>query len=243
MKKFLEKNDWWKYIGLLVFLSIIGFIGVFYSPENTRWVFIFENMAWLPFELGLTIFAINKILELTDSKREKERFRKLTRTDVKSLIVTLKYNLAGIVSDDSTYDSSRDVDAIFHELATKPELLITDDLIKSNRTYSTGFDGKTSKSIKLNFDGIKFLKLKSIDEKLQNFLNRYSIYMEDNFMEDLINLINKTQNIGMLKKFSSIQINHTSQYKIDEGSIDYLKNELSDYSEQVVKFVEKLQSI
>ena len=74
-------------------------------------------------------------------------------------------------------------------------------------------------------------------------MDRYSIYMEDDLIEDLINLINKTQSFGMLNKFSSIQIHHTSQYEIDESGIDNLKTKLSEYSDQVVKFVEKLQSI
>ena len=243
MKKFFEYNEWWKYIALLTILSIIGFIGVFYTPEDSRFFFIFENMAWLPFELGLTIFAINKILELIENKRVKDRFRKLTRTDINNLMFTLKNKLAGVISDDTIYDPKRDVDSIFYELANQPEQLITDELIKSIRTYSTGFDGNSVKSKELNFFGILFLQLNSIEEKLQIFLDRYSIYMEDDLIEDLINLINKTQSFGMLNKFSSIQIHHTSQYEIDESGIDNLKTKLSEYSDQVVKFVEKLQSI
>lgn len=94
MKKIFSEN---KFMMYCILISIIGFIGFFCPYGYEEWNFLFENLAWFPLELMVTVLILERILDSKKEKRESDkenkRFVELAGYRTNSLIKTLKENL------------------------------------------------------------------------------------------------------------------------------------------------------
>ena len=107
MKKILTNPKWRKYCLILVVIIVVGLIGFLAPYGDARWNFLFENMIWLPVELFLTVFAVNKVLELVEEDRSRQRFIRMMSRANRSLIKVIKRNIVSIPINCLVYDANR----------------------------------------------------------------------------------------------------------------------------------------
>ncbi|EEO0668528.1 hypothetical protein G6J80_002036 [Listeria monocytogenes] len=90
----LNKKIWGTVIFIGVFVFIIGIVGLLTPLGAEKWNFIFENLIWLPFEIGLVVFVLDRLMkknnELLERKREFNDYYEVAEDRVIELLKQFK---------------------------------------------------------------------------------------------------------------------------------------------------------
>lgn len=220
LKKIVTNPKWRKYWFILVAIFIVGLIGFLVPYGDARWNFLFENMIWLPVELFLTVFAVNKILELIEEDRNRQRFIRLTRKANASLIKVIKKNIVSIPINCLVHDANRDEIQLYDEIIHSPQNFFTEELFKGERIYH--FD-VTKKNY--NYLGIKMIHCNIIDSEIKKYLDRYEFFFDDDLFNQLTIFEQKNFSFGILN------------YKTDLGKIGPLVGEPSFMEKEALEYL------
>lgn len=215
-------KQWLKYTIILIIIGIIGVIGFLAPYGHEKWNFIFENMIWLPFEIFITIFAINKVFELIEENRNRERFIRVTGKKNDQLIRTIKINIVGIATDSEYHDENRNEIELYNKIVDDPKLFFNTDLFTSYRT----FHFTSSNDIKYNYLGILSIKCDKINTVLKEYFERYELYLDDDLFEAISNFESLNYSMGILN-YKSTSLGKTNPItgdyvEMQQNAIDYI---------------------
>lgn len=193
LKKIVTNPKWRKYWFILVAIFIVGLIGFLVPYGDARWNFLFENMIWLPVELFLTVFAVNKILELIEEDRNRQRFIRLTRKANEHLVDTIKKNVVSIPINCQVYDKDRNENQLYDKIIENPSAYFTEELFYSTRSYAY-----VSYEKNYNYLGIKMVHCEKIDTEIKKYIERYEPYLDDDLFNQLNIVEQKNYSFGVL---------------------------------------------
>ncbi|MBL1228778.1 hypothetical protein IW492_05965 [Enterococcus sp. BWB1-3] len=222
MKKYFT-NMWVKYMFFLVIINLIGWVGFLLPYGNEKWNFIFENMIWLPFELLLTIFAINKIFESLEERKNRKRFVRVAGKRVDHLIDFIKRKVVAIPINCQYHDSTRDEIALYDEIIENPKKYFDETLFTSTREFLFSSNNK----VEYNYMGIAHLQCLEIDSKLRKFIERYELYFDDDLFELISNFEIVNHSFGILDNTSGI------------GFTNYVQGDYSQLQKSAIEFVDE----
>lgn len=221
MKKILTNPKWRKYWHILGAIIIVGLIGFLVPYGDVRWNFLFENMIWLPVELFLTVFAVNKVLELVEEDRGRQRFIRMTSRANSSLIKVIKRNIVSIPINCLVHDANRDEMQLYDEIINSPQNFFTEELFKGERIYN--IDGVRKE---YNYLGIRMVHCDFIDYEIKNYLDRYELFFDDNLFKQLTVFEQKNFSFGILNNmndFGRIGQLVAEPGSFKKGAMEYLK--------------------
>lgn len=199
MKKILTNPKWRKYCLILVVIIVVGLIGFLAPYGDARWNFLFENMIWLPVELFLTVFAVNKVLELVEEDRSRQRFIRMMSRANRSLIKVIKRNIVSIPINCLVYDANRYEMQLYDEIINSPQNFFTEELFKGERIYN--IDGVRKE---YNYLGIIMVHCDLIDYEIKKYLDRYELFFDDNLFKQLTVFEQKNFSFGILNNKTGI---------------------------------------
>lgn len=217
-----------------VIIFLIGVIG--FSNYDGNWNFIFENMIWFPIEITVTAFVIDRILDMVQSKRDDEKFKRVTRKANELLIGVLKRQIVGIVFNNNVYNPNREEIELYDKIIANPNKYLTDDLFKSAREYN--IVGGIKKNY--NFIGILMMQCLEMDKHLKEYINRYSIYFNDDIYKQ-ISLVEQTNyyEIGVLNYPNDLG-KLADGYNFS-GNFDEMKSKLVEFFLEVNRLIELIE--
>lgn len=220
MKKIVTNPKWRKYWIILVMIFIVGLIGFLVPYGDARWNFLFENMIWLPVELFFTVFAVNKVLELIEKDRSRQRFIRMTRNANSSLIKVIKKNIVSIPINCSVHDANRDEIQLYDEIIQSPQNFFMEELFKEERVYHFDVAEKN-----YNYLGIKMIHCIIIDNEIKKYLDRYEFFLDDDLFKQLTVFEQKNFSFGIL------------DYKTDLGKTGPLVGEPSFMEKEALEYL------
>lgn len=227
-----KKSKMVKYWLILILIFIIGLIGFLSPYGDEKWNFLFENMILLPINLILTIFAINKVLELVESERSTRRFARITKKANEHLIKIIKKNVVSIPINCQVYDASRDEIELFNEVTKSPKVFFKNELFQNNRTYQF-LDGEKC----YNYLGIRMIHCNIIDVEVKKYMERYELLFDENLFNQLAIFEQENFSFGILNY-------QTDQGKIGplSGDLAYMQSEALKYLAEAKKLIDLLES-
>lgn len=236
----MKKNNstWIKYLIIMLTIFISGLIGFLVPYGNIKWNFIFENMIWLPIELGFTVFAINKILELVEEKRSYEKFVRITGAKNKYLIKAIKKNIVHVAINCQTHDENRDEMKLFDKIVMNPTNYFNADLFSSNREYLVSYNPIVRKTH--NYNGIAYIHCHELDQRLKEYVEQFYFYFDDELFKELNNFKTLNHGFGNLSH-PSILNNTFDKYVVAPESYEYLQEQALNYIDKSRKLINLLE--
>lgn len=232
-------NTWIKYLVIMFLIFILGLIGLLITYDNTKWSFIFENIMWLPIELGFTVFAINKVLELIQEKRNHGKFIRITGDQTKYLIEAIKENIVHIAVNCQVHDPNRNEENIYDKILKSPIEYFNSDLFSSNREYLISHNPIVKKNY--NYTGITYIHCKKLDKRLTEYIDQFYFYFDDQLFKEVNDF--KTLNHGFGNLSQPSILNDTfDKYIIAPESYEYLQKQALNYikeAEQLISLLEE----
>lgn len=239
MNKF--KNGQKKYyITILLIIFIIGICGVRSFNGNSNWSFIFENMMWLPFELVLTIFSINKILELNEEKRNYEKFKYIAGEKNRYLIKAIKKNTVHIAINCQSHDENRDEIELYNKIIKNPKKYFNDELFSTSRKYLISDSSGRIQTKNYNYFGIVYTHCNKLDQRLEKYIKQFYFYFDDKLFKQISDFKTSNSGFGRLDA-PPVGLNFNKNNIASEG-YNCLQKEALDYiaeTEKIIKLLEK----
>lgn len=179
---------------------------------------------------------INKLLNNLEAKKERERFKRVTKRSSAHIILSLKKNVVDIVHDRTVYDSNRpEINELYNQIVNNLEKMIDDKLVSTKRLYRVN---KSSK-VNLNIYGILHTECNILDNELKKYIERFHIFFDDDIYLKITELEKNNFNLGKLN-YSLLMIGGMADsYEIAKGSCQ-LKEELKDHILAINSFIEIL---
>lgn len=190
LKKYRNYFIWFDAI-----ILIIGILGRFLPYGSLEFNFIFENMIWFPIEVTLTVFILDKIIQLRENEKEKNRYKRIVGRHSAALISNLKRQVVYYFRDPDVNDDTGSIENKFKEISDNPNTLLTLEFFNSMREFN--FIGNPQKTI-YNYQGMAFQYMSVCYKAIEQYINRYSVFLDDDVFQILDKLQNRFNDVGKL---------------------------------------------
>lgn len=216
----------------------IGILGRFLPYISAEFNFIFENMIWFPIEVTLTVFILDKIIQLRENEKEKSRYQRVVGRHSAALISNLKRQIVYYFRGPDVNDNAESIKNKFKEISDNPDNLLTQVFFDSMREFN--FLGNPQKTI-YNYQGMAFQYMSVCNKSVEQYINRYSVFLDDDVFQILDNLQNKFRKVGKLDFANESlwirPVNHSISDGLTQPIIEMIQlvNELDNKFNEVVK--------
>lgn len=216
----------------------IGILGRFLPYGSSEFNFIFENMIWFPIEVTLTVLILDKIIQLRENEKEKNRYQRIVGRHSAALISNLKRQIVYYFREPDVNDDTESIKNNFKKISDNPENLLTQDFFDSMREFN--FLGNPQKTI-YNYQGMAFQYMSVCYKTVEQYIDRYSIFLDDDVFQILDNLQNKFKYVGKLDFESEslwiTPLNHSISAELTQPIIDMIQlvNELENKFNEIDK--------
>ncbi|MDT3394812.1 MAG: hypothetical protein LIR10_09700 [Bacillota bacterium] len=216
----------------------IGILGRFLPYGSSEFNFIFENMIWFPIEVTLTVLILDKIIQLRENEKEKNRYQRIVGRHSAALISKLKRQIVYYFRGPDVNDNAESIKNKFKEISDNPDNLLTQVFFDSMREFN--FLGNPQKTI-YNYQGMAFQYMSVCNKSVEQYINRYSVFLDDDVFQILDNLQNKFRDVGKLDFASESlwirPVNHSISDGLTQPIIEMIQlvNELDNKFKEVVK--------
>lgn len=214
-------NYFWYIIPIIII--VFGFLGL--NISNSKYNFVFENMIWLPIELSITIFALNKLFNFIDEKRNSKRFVQVANRKNRFLISNIKKTVVNIAIENKKYNKNRDIVKLYDEILDNPTNYFNDKLFKSTREYLISY--KPTKYTSHNYMSFVNENCSKLDKSLKEYTERFAPYFDDKLFKAISDFEISNNKFGLLK--NSFMVNESKDNIIARESYDYLKDDAIEY--------------
>lgn len=181
MKVFFNFKQWRKFILLLISISLIGLVGRISPYGSEIWNFLFENMIWFPFEMGITIFIFDKIIQKNNLKiehnREYNEYYSVAEDDLNKLLQTIKIHSVSALTNCQLEDDKLDKE--FANVCNNiPELITINKLREGLNTQLLNPNNVIDSMINPKFVRKSYYESlgESGDTIINNIYNHYMLY-------------------------------------------------------------------
>lgn len=173
------------FFGSLILVGLLGFFLLNSDIGTGNYDFIFQKMIWFPINMTFIVVIFNRITGQINQAQEERQFRKLTERSSKELIKELKINTVNIVFDSSNKQfANYSKDKIFEEIVNNLDSYVTDELMEVERNYYLVEGGEE----KFEIGNILNVFCTRIDKELNDFLDKYQQYIDDDLYDEIMEL-------------------------------------------------------
>lgn len=224
------------FFGSLIVVGLLGFFLLTSDIVGNEYDFIFQKMIWFPINMTFIVLIFNRIIGQIDEAREERKFRTLTKRASTELIDDLKTNTVYIVfeSTDDEFEN-HSTEEVFEEIINNLDDYVTDELMKVERTYYLVDGGKEQ----FDIGNILNIFCTRIDKDLNDFLDKYHNYMDDELYEEATDLKEANYFLGRVYYNEYKVITDRELYK--EESHDSDKTEIKELFQDIDAFIDTLR--
>lgn len=227
MKKF-----WKLIICFALIILTIGVIGKTVSYGDSDWNFIFEDMIWFPIEAGITIFVLDRIIQLRDNARDKQRYINLVSRSSIELMRLMKLKVVNYALDD--IELERDAEEQFNKIKNTPNEYFTIEFFSKMRAF---YNPQLKSSEEYNMYGILYECFYPLRQGLDDYISRYSFLLDDELFLVLDDLSKKIDNAGKFKFLS--QPMFYDELGVDKSTADLFRRDVV----AMIESIDKLDSV
>lgn len=184
-------------------IVLIGFIGFLIPIGDEKWNFIFENMIWFPFELSITVFVLQKILDYNNQKQEKQkeiqRFSKLAENETSQFVKDIKTKALSAFTGEMVFEN---VDHKFRVLVENFDSIITIDYLKQgiDTFIFNPANPMDSFNNRINVKHIQTVNnfAKELENVVLEYISKYNAIIPNELMDEISILRNVFQESKIL---------------------------------------------
>lgn len=234
-------------------IVVIGFIGFLIPIGDEKWNFIFENMIWFPFELSITVFVLQKILDHNNQKQEKQkeiqRFSKLAENETSQFLKDIKTKALSAFTGEMVFEN---VDDKFSALVGNFDSIITIDYLKRGIDTIIFNPVKPMDSFnnRVNLKHIQTVNnfAKELENVVLEYISKYNAIIPDELMDEISILRNVFQESKILGTGEYADIltqvfNHNNFSDNDIESYQGLQSELRRVLNGLANSLERIEEI